>query len=207
MTKKEQEKMFFENEKIIWYVIWKYYRNYKNMYDELYQVGAVGLWKCILNFNESKGTLSTYAIPTIKYLIKSSLLNENNINSSNSGLVYELKCLIIKNKSEERNEIYKIAKTKFGNKLNYETFNAVYGNIVNKRNIEDLTYDENEGFVINLNSGFDLEKNVEDRIMLEYYINIVNKMTNKCAPSSVSIYIEWLTKNWDILLGGFVQFA
>lgn len=200
MTQKEREDMFFKHEKLIWYVIWKYYRGYVDIYSELYQVGAVALWKVILNFDKEKGKFSTYAISTIRYLIKSSILNRNNMYNSNGGYVYKLICIIIKNKElKDINEIYKIAKEELNKNLSYETFNAIYYDVVSKTNIEDLTYnskEDNENGVLNLDSGFNLEQTVEENEMLEYYLNIVHKISNKCSCSSTSIYIDWLSKIW-----------
>lgn len=64
-------KMFEENIKLVTYVIRHYFlttlSSYRIEFDDLFQVGCIGLYKAVLNYDPSFGVqFSTYAVPMIK---------------------------------------------------------------------------------------------------------------------------------------------
>lgn len=67
----EEEKVFKENDKLIHFTINKYFPTWRTIhfveYDDLYQIGAIGLIKAIKRFDPEKfdTKLSTYAVPMI----------------------------------------------------------------------------------------------------------------------------------------------
>lgn len=98
-SKEERDKFILENVKLVDFVINRrfagYYKN-ENTYDDLKQVGIIGLIKSVDSFDENKGNkFSTYAIPYILGTILREFRGKRN------GIVYGRKITANKYKIEE----------------------------------------------------------------------------------------------------------
>lgn len=64
------EMMFEENKNLIYTAINTYVKcagKYGiNDYDDLFQIGSIGLWKAVQKYDESKGKFSSFAVPVIR---------------------------------------------------------------------------------------------------------------------------------------------
>lgn len=61
------EELIKKHEKMIHFIINKYYSNYEYIDDELYQCGCIGLWKAAVNYDKAKGfKFSTVAFKYIR---------------------------------------------------------------------------------------------------------------------------------------------
>ena len=68
--KSAKEKLIRENTGLIWSIV-KKFSNRGYELDDLFQIGAIGLLKCIDKFNNNYGVkFSTYAVPMIMGEIK-----------------------------------------------------------------------------------------------------------------------------------------
>lgn len=65
MTRNEQIKLYEENEKLVSFVISRYYPTFLNN-EDLRQIGKLGLWKACLSYKDSKGKFSTYGCRLIR---------------------------------------------------------------------------------------------------------------------------------------------
>lgn len=83
-----EQQMFLENEKLIYFTMKKYFpRIYNNLdiRDEYYQIGAIGLLKAIKKYDATKAAFSTYAVPAIWGEIKRTIRdNSSSIHYSRS---------------------------------------------------------------------------------------------------------------------------
>ena len=66
----DKEKLFNENTKLVHYVINKSFQGLKTYisgydYEDIVQVGNIGLWKACLSYNPDKSKFTTYAIRII----------------------------------------------------------------------------------------------------------------------------------------------
>lgn len=78
--------------------------NYRDEFDDLFQVGCIGLMKALDNFNPLLGTrFSTYAVPMIIGEIKRYMRDNNSVRVSRSLRVIAYKALIIKEKLTTQN--------------------------------------------------------------------------------------------------------
>lgn len=80
MTKAERDSIFYENEKLIWHVLYKYFPMESRRYDDLYQVAALAMLNCIPRFDKKKGNLSTYLVKCMcgriqRYIAKDTTLH------------------------------------------------------------------------------------------------------------------------------------
>lgn len=87
MTDREVEQMLIDNEKLIYFVINKYFPNVCHD-EDIEQIGWIGLWKACLNFDGSKGKFSTFAVHCISNQIKIELLDRAKQNKF--GLILSL---------------------------------------------------------------------------------------------------------------------
>lgn len=80
-----QNKMFEENQNLIYTTINTYVKcpgmYGLNDYDDLFQIGAIGMCKAIENYDESKGAFSTYAIPIIRNHLYNALRDATSIDT------------------------------------------------------------------------------------------------------------------------------
>lgn len=70
-----KEKLILHNLKLVNWVAKKYYNPEKNEFDDLFQVGVIGLMKAIERFDPSRGGFSTYATIWIKQSIHNYIYN------------------------------------------------------------------------------------------------------------------------------------
>lgn len=66
MTREEKERIFHDNEKLIYFTLNKHFPTYKAYYEELYQDCALLIWKILDNYKEDKGKISTYLVFCMK---------------------------------------------------------------------------------------------------------------------------------------------
>lgn len=62
----DRNKVFMENQKIVYFTFNKYYSSFWRDKEDLLQEGFLGLWKCIDKFDASKGEFSTFATTAVK---------------------------------------------------------------------------------------------------------------------------------------------
>ncbi len=84
MDQKEINSKFFENEKLIYFVIENFIQNKDSLNilcskEDLYQVGAIGLVQAIKSYDESRGAFSTYAINIIRNKILNTIRDNKDI--------------------------------------------------------------------------------------------------------------------------------
>lgn len=65
MTHDEQVKLYEENEKLVSFVISRYYPTFLNN-EDVRQIGKLGLWKACISYNDSKVKFSTYGCCLIR---------------------------------------------------------------------------------------------------------------------------------------------
>lgn len=64
--REKQEEMLNNNAKLAYKIANKYLINYKDEYEDIKQIALLGLWKAVLNYNDSlKVSFSTFAYPVI----------------------------------------------------------------------------------------------------------------------------------------------
>lgn len=70
-----------QNKELVYYVLRHWYPTY--VFDEdLFQAGLIGLWKAFINYDESKGKFSSFAVTCIKNEISKEIRNRNTQNAS-----------------------------------------------------------------------------------------------------------------------------
>ena len=87
---KDVNEVIKENEKLITYVIKKFFP--KELGDEdIYQIGRIALWESIIKYNENKGAkFNTFAIACIKLKIARELQKRSyKIRAEDNNLIYE----------------------------------------------------------------------------------------------------------------------
>lgn len=101
-----KEQILKENSGLIWTVVRRFYGRADQ--DDLYQIGAIGLLKCIEHFNFSYNVkFSTYAVPMILGEIRRFLRDDGTVKVSRSlkELAYRAKKLQEQTLKEENREI------------------------------------------------------------------------------------------------------
>lgn len=62
----DRNKIFMENQKIVYFTFNKYFSRFLRYKDDLLQEGFIGLLKCIDKFNSERGEFSTFATTAVK---------------------------------------------------------------------------------------------------------------------------------------------
>ena len=94
-NKLDNQQMFLDNEKLIYFTMKKYFPHiFKNLdtREEYYQIGAIGLLKAINNYNSNMAAFSTYAISIIWGEMK------RNIREHNDSIHFSRKIIDIANR-------------------------------------------------------------------------------------------------------------
>lgn len=79
----QDNEMFSANQGLIHMVVNRFMKKCPFDREELFQIGAMGLWKAIQNFDETKGfSFSTYAVPLIVGEIKVAIRADNPVHVS-----------------------------------------------------------------------------------------------------------------------------
>lgn len=89
MENKTVEEMFMEHEKLIYFVIERFIQNKDSLgilfsREDLYQIGAMGLFKAIKTYQEDRGAFSTYATNIIRNKILTAIRDSKDVVSDNS---------------------------------------------------------------------------------------------------------------------------
>lgn len=118
------EKLFYDNEKLIYFTLNKYYKGYRDMWEDLYQVGALTLWKLMVRYNEDKGTFSTYAVNGMRKEIWKYIIGERQGQKYKSNLYYIDKYINENKNNMNQSELYKKCKEQW--KISVDLFNMLY---------------------------------------------------------------------------------
>lgn len=191
MEKQKKEAIFNENEKLIWSIIHRRFSSYKSISNDLYQVGAISLWKAIDKYESKRNTFGSYAGLCIFSEIKTYVSKLNDTFNSNSGIGYDLSNFIYKNKNEyDSSELYLKAKEKYPN-INIEIYNIIYSRIVYKSSMDDENIYANKGEMRLWNSeeNGSIEEQIEGEIMGEYYIEKIRSLNHKIEDRYIEIYL------------------
>ncbi|MGN1200884.1 MAG: sigma-70 family RNA polymerase sigma factor [Candidatus Caccovivens sp.] len=83
MTDEERNKLFEENIGLVYFVLKRFFRNYKreDSKDNLVQVGMIGLWNATKSFEKSRGIkFSTYAVKGIRWYVLNAIKKRTKLN-------------------------------------------------------------------------------------------------------------------------------
>ncbi len=67
-----------QNEKLIYYTLGTFFPERKDD-EDLQQLGRIALWKCIMGFDEEKGTFSNYAVKAIRMAVLTEIKKEKRL--------------------------------------------------------------------------------------------------------------------------------
>lgn len=170
----KEEKKFEENLKLVHFIINKYFlksnRGIIN-YDDLFQVGSIGLIKAIKRFNEDYGyKFSTYASSIIYGEIKKEISDKSyefKIPREIRDKLYRIREYIHDNKNvshEEISEVFGLSKQNSKIALKYieMSFISKDSKIFNPKGLEKASFEEiihdNNSFILELFNSIELEE-------------------------------------------------
>lgn len=188
---------FKQHERLIYYVLNKYYPGYKEVWEDLYQVGAIALVNCIKRYDKDKGKISTYAVESIRNEIYKEIMKIRRTDKYSSRMYYIDKFIHDNREQMTQKEMYDELKKKYP-KLRTDVFNRIYyGNVSLDGIYEDDTFD--------IDSEERVEDEVENKDSVKAIINIIESIG--LSNREKEIYYEWLknkmygNKGWEYRLG------
>lgn len=196
----DKEQTFYDNENLIWAIIFKNYRGLTHLYDDMYQVGVIGLLGAIENYDESKGQFSTIATHYIRGNIQNFITKESGIANGFSGYAYLLYRMIMSMKKEfSENEIWERVQEEFGDKVSSEMFRLCYARLGKYGSLDSMIED---GAAIEVeDSGTNVEREVESELMVEYYMKLCDRLVHRHGQRNVDIFKDYLsqktTNSWS----------
>lgn len=180
----DKNKMFLENEKLIYFVLKKHFSHlYYNidMREEYYQVGSIGLLKAINYFDKNAGTsFSTYAVPMIWGEIKKTLRDNNSVHYSRKimDIANKLSSEYYDSGIDKDYEEYLNEKLSSLDISNHEKIGVKNYYLDTISLNQSINYKDEE---ITLESTLiDVNNNVENDILFNDYVtNILNRLKNE----------------------------
>lgn len=106
-TKEEAEKIFKENEKLIWFVINPVIAAMPWELQDIYQEASIAMYRCAETWDPSKGKFSTYAVPAISRAVHAYANDIGVIHVPQSTLdeIYLIDCYLAEHPNADESEL------------------------------------------------------------------------------------------------------
>ena len=189
LNKEEFEEFFNQNEPMIWDILNRYYKNVPDMWEDLYQTGALTLTRCIQLYNEERTKFSSYSYRSIKCSMARDVIMQRNVFRRNNR-DYKIVSIILSNGDKDVNEIYR-EYSEINSRLSEEQFYRLYNSVFKWGSLNN-ELDDIE-FVDFLKSDSNTEQEVEDKDSLNRLVDFV---INSCLGKRTSDKNKKMWEEW-----------